>query len=150
MDVLSEMAWPLPARNLPSDQCASIYQFVISLITNQNNLTTLQQIADYNISHNTALPLINQHEASFIILPNRLDNGSVCYVIDTNSQYSTDQWLILLTDPTTVIQCIHMHFNGSLKNMAHYLYYSSDEPPLSPPPIYAILQHSIHLHLMST
>ena len=110
---------------LPSDQCASVFQFVISLITNQNNLAALQQISDYDISHNAALPLIDQHEASFVILLNRLNDGSVCYIIDTNSQYSTNQWLILLTDPTTVIQCMHMHFNGSLKNMGCYLYYSS-------------------------
>lgn len=109
---------------LPSDQCASVYQFVVSLITNQNNLTALQQIADYDISHNATLPLINQREAGFIILLNRLNDGSVCYIIDTNSQYSTDQWSILLTDPMTVVQCMHMHFNGSLKNMARYLYYS--------------------------
>ena len=88
-------------------------------------ITALQQIADYDISHNAALPLINQHEAGFVILPNRLDDGSICYIFDTNSQYSTNQWSILLTDPTTVIQCMCMHFNSSLKNMACYLYYSS-------------------------
>ena len=102
----------------------SIYQFVVSLITNRNNLAALQQIADYDISHNATLPLINQREAGFIILLNRLDDGSICYIIDTNSQYSTNQWSILLTDPTTVIQCMRMHFKGSLKYMACYLYYS--------------------------
>ena len=109
---------------LPSDQHASIYQFVTSLITNQNNLPILQQITDYNISHNTNFPLIDQHETSFVALPNRLNDGSLCYIIDTNSQHNSSQWPVLLTDPTTVLQCMHINFNGSLKNMVCYLYYS--------------------------
>ena len=109
---------------LPSDQHASVYQFVTSLITNQNNLPILQQIADYNISHNTNFPLIDQCETGFIALPNRLNDGSMCYIIDTNSQHNLSQWSLLLTDPTTVLQCMCINFNSSLKNMVHYLYYS--------------------------
>ena len=118
--------WPghHQSKYLPSDQCASVYQFATSLITNQNNLPVLQQITDYDISHNTNCPLIDQHETGFIALLNRLNDGSLCYIINTNSQHNSGQWSVLLTDPTTILQCMCINFNGSLKNMVHYLYYS--------------------------
>ena len=94
------------------------------MINNQNNLAALHQIAEYDISHNTTFPLCNQCEASFVILPNRLDDGSLCYIIDTDGQHISNQWSILLVDPATVLQCMHIPFNSFLKNMACYLYYS--------------------------
>ena len=111
-------------EHLPSGQRASVHQFVISLITNQNNLAALQQIAEYDISQNATFPLCDQREAGFVVLPNRLDDGSLCYIIDTDGQRISNRWSILLTDPVTVLQCMRIHFKGSLKNMARYLYYS--------------------------
>ena len=69
-------------------------------------------------------PLDQHQEDAFSILPNRLDDGFLCYVIDNNDPSISNWWSLILTDPTTVLQCMCINFNGSLKNMAHYLYYS--------------------------
>ena len=111
-------------ESLPSNQCASIYQFVVTLVKNQNNISTLQCIPDYDIAHNATFPLAHQHETAIVILPNRLADGSLCYIIETNDRYHSDPWSILLTDPTTIVQCMRVKFDGSLKNMARYFYYS--------------------------
>ena len=63
--------------------------------------------------------------SAFSILPNKLNDGSLCYVIDNNDLSISNWWSLVLADPMTVLQCMRMNFNGSLKNMAHYLFYSS-------------------------
>ena len=70
-------------------------------------------------------PLDQHQEDTFSILPNKLNDWSLCYVIDNNDPSISNWWSLVLTDPVTVLQCMHMDFNRSLKNMAHYLFYSS-------------------------
>ena len=36
----------------------------------------------------------------------------------------SNQWSLILEDPTTIVQCLHQNFGSSIKNVACYLYYS--------------------------
>ena len=52
------------------------------------------------------------------------DNGSLCYMIDTNSQHNLSWWSVTLMDPMTVLKWMCINFNSSLMNMVHYFYHS--------------------------
>lgn len=112
------------SSSLPSEQTASVYHFISSLITNQDNLTALQQISDHDIALNAHHPADIAREEGFSFLPNQLSDGSFCYVVDNIDTHVSNRWVLVLTDPVTVVQCMRTHFHGSLKNMARYLYHS--------------------------
>ena len=112
------------STSLPSIQITSIHQFLSSLVANEWNLSFLEGIAEHDIAINTTFPLDQHQEDAFSILPNKLNDGSLCYVIDNNDPSISNWWSLILTDPMTVLQCMCMNFNGSLKNMACYLFYS--------------------------
>ena len=112
------------STSLPSNQITSVHQFLSSLVANEWNLSFLEGIAEHDIAINATFPLDQHREDAFSILPNKLNDGSLCYVIDNNDPSISNQWSLVLTDPVTVLQCMRMNFNGSLKNMARYLFYS--------------------------
>ena len=113
------------STSLPSNHITSVHQFLSSLVANKWNLSFLEGIAEHNIAINVTFPLDQHQEDAFSILPNKLNDGSLCYVIDNNDPSISNRWSLVLTDPVTVLQCMYMNFNRSLKNMACYLFYSS-------------------------
>ena len=110
--------------SLPSSQITSVCQFLYSLIANERDLVALETITEHDIALNVIFPLDQHQEDTFSILPNKLYDRSLSYIIDNNDTHTSNQWSLILTDPVTILQCMCMNFNVSLNDMACYLHYS--------------------------